>query len=70
MLNTAPNSWTIKELDHYLRQGPISRLPNGDMEHARPFGFYSLHGRLRLAWDVFTGKADALYWPGQMPRAY
>jgi hypothetical protein len=31
---------------------------------ARPLGYYSLRSRIRLAWMVFTGKADALVWPG------
>lgn len=30
---------------------------------ARPLG--GMHSRLKLAWMVFTGKADVLHWPGQ-----
>jgi hypothetical protein len=29
----------------------------------RPEGFASLGSRLRCAWLVFTGKADAVTWP-------
>jgi hypothetical protein len=31
----------------------------------RPFTFTSLKQRVKLAIDVFKGRADALYWPGQ-----
>ena len=31
---------------------------------ARPLGDYSIINRIKLAWMVFTGKADALIWPG------
>lgn len=37
---------------------------------SRPYGFYSLISRTRLAWKVFTGEYDALEWPGQQPKAY
>jgi|GEM_PF-5438269 len=30
---------------------------------ARPLGFQSFGSRVKLAWMVFTGKADALIWP-------
>jgi hypothetical protein len=30
---------------------------------ARPLGFYSVITRFKMAWLVFTGKADALVWP-------
>jgi len=32
---------------------------------SRPLGLASWRLRLKLTWDVFIGKADALYWPGQ-----
>ena len=31
---------------------------------ARPLGLSSIWYRLRASWLVFTGKADALRWPG------
>lgn len=31
----------------------------------RPLGFDTIPNRFKLAWAVFTGKADALYWDGQ-----
>lgn len=32
---------------------------------ARSHGYYSFKTRIKLAWGVFTGKYDALRWPGQ-----
>lgn len=32
---------------------------------ARPLAFEGLFGRLHAAWAVYTGRADALVWPGQ-----
>lgn len=32
---------------------------------ARPQGWWSLSSRFKLAWAVFTGRYDALRWPGQ-----
>lgn len=32
---------------------------------ARPIGWSSIKKRLSMAWDVFRGRADALYWRGQ-----
>jgi len=40
-------------------------LPDGRWVPARTLPFYSLFGRWKAAWLVFTGKADALTWPGQ-----
>lgn len=31
---------------------------------ARPLGYPSLRQRLKAAWMVFTGRADAVVWPG------
>ena len=66
MLNSAPAKWTPSEIIHATKYGPSCETPNG-YEPARKYGFYSLTSRLKLAWDVFTGKADALYWPWQEP---
>ena len=66
MLNSAPARWTVGELLKAAKDGPHAETKAG-WEPARRFGFYSLGSRLRLAWDVFTGEADALYWPWQRP---
>jgi hypothetical protein len=70
MLNTAPFEWTISHLIEHIETGPTTISPSGRFVPARPYGFYSLGNRFRLAWMVFTGKADALLWPGQMPKAH
>jgi hypothetical protein len=70
MLNSAPARWTIGQLRKHIAGGAQTETTAG-YEPARVYGFYGLRSRLRLAWDVFTGEADALYWPGQRPpRAY
>lgn len=40
-------------------------LPDGRWVVARCEGFCSLRSRVRAAWLVWTGRADALVWPGQ-----
>lgn len=68
-MSDGPNSWTINEIVEQCRTGNgawaggflDSRFP----EPARPMGPTWLAHRFRLAWAVFTGKADALFWPNQ-----
>lgn len=38
---------------------------NGTWVPSRPTGYSSFVWRCRLAWAVFTGRMDALEWPGQ-----
>lgn len=40
-------------------------LKDGRWVPARPIGWAPGLSRFRRAWDVFTGKADALYWVEQ-----
>jgi len=43
-------------------------LPDGRWVAARPVRLWGLRatlGRIRQAWDVARGRADALYWHGQ-----
>lgn len=70
MLNTAPCEWTIRSIAEHIKSGPQLSRDDQTWEPTRPFGYYSLRSRLRLAWMVFTGRADALRWPDQMPKAY
>lgn len=70
MLNTAPYEWTIDNLMNHINHGPRVTFKDNHCEPARPYGYYSLRNRLRLSWMVFTGKADALRWPRQNPKAY
>jgi hypothetical protein len=39
------------------------RTPAGKWVPARPLGFPSFGYRIKAAWLVFTGRADALIWP-------
>lgn len=39
-------------------------LPDGRYVPSRPLPFFGRFGRWRAAWLVFSGKADALVWPG------
>ena len=68
-MKKAPQLWRLEDLPGIR---PVSKtIPTineteigGQWMPARPLGYYSLASRLRLAWMVFTGKADALKWPG------
>ncbi len=70
MLNQAPNDFTIGELTKLIASGPQVQIKGGSYQPARPYGLFSLRSRLRLAWLVFTGEADALRWPFQNPKAW
>ena len=72
MLNSAPNRWTLHSLREHMESGPQTSVAGGMLwEPSRPYGYFSLPSRVKLAWAVFTGKADALFWPNQSPpKAY
>jgi hypothetical protein len=63
MLNKAPNVWNLLDLTSYCVNGNVSTEHKGKWYPARPLGFYSMGTRIRAAWMVFTGKADAVIWP-------
>lgn len=65
MHNYGPIAWTIKEIAKHCYKGPQVEIEKGVWEPARPLGMAFIMYRLQLAWDVFNGKADALYWPNQ-----
>lgn len=61
-MKNAPTHWTLKALIEHAHAGPKTKL--GEMwVPARTIGYFSWRQRLRLAWMVFTGRADALTWP-------
>lgn len=61
----APYRWTIDDIAKHVTERTVSAYINGQWAPARPLGLYSLRNRMRLAWEVFMGRADALVWPGQ-----
>lgn len=68
MMDKAPSKWELPRLLDEVKTGPQCGIKLAGMtvySPARPEGFFSIYSRIRLAWDVFKGNADALYWPGQ-----
>lgn len=65
-MEKAPSKFHVNEL---VNGWPTSRQieKNGQKEFVpcRPVGYFGLFHRLRMAWAVFTGKADALFWEQQ-----
>ena len=70
MFTQAPNEWTSTRIAMHIKAGPQTLTPHGIWQPARPYGLYSLIYRIRLAWSVFKGDADALFWPDQRTDAY
>jgi hypothetical protein len=64
LLQWAPTLYTLGSLARTVR-GTQAGLPDGRWVPARPLGYYSLANRIRCSWAVFTGRADAVTWPGQ-----
>lgn len=62
----APNRVQAEELmDRRNRSDQTLTQIDGKWVPARYMGLDTIPNRLKLAWDVFRGKADALYWKGQ-----
>lgn len=67
-MKQAPNIWGIQDLTEYVTEREtLTEVAEGRWEPARPLGFYSLENRLKAAWLVFTGRADALLWNYRAP---
>lgn len=67
----APILWTVEQTIHYYYDGPKAKVITNGGERwlpARPLALASFAYRLKLAWMVFTGRADALTWPHLEPR--
>lgn len=56
-----PNEWRLSHLLASVDQ--CAAHINGKWVPARALGLASFVNRIRLAWLVFTGRADALIWP-------
>ena len=63
MMQKAPNAYTLSSLKKVLEMGVQSSSDGETWHPARPLGMQSLTSRMRLAWEVFTGRADVLRWP-------
>ena len=55
--------FTAAEVAHTVRTGPTASADGETWWPARPLGYPSFRYRLKAAWLVFTGRADAVTWP-------
>jgi hypothetical protein len=62
-MKKAPTIWSMENLCKYLRHGPVVLTQDHRQVPARTIGYFSFRNRLKAAWLVYTGKADALIWP-------
>lgn len=60
-MRKAPSLYKLRHLIDMQQQTKVQM--DGDWVPARPLGLDTLTNRLRLAWLVFTGRADAVIWP-------
>ena len=68
-MNKSPSEWELGSLiDYALHGGSQARIETNGITQwvpARPSkNLDTLPERARLAWAVFKGQADALFWPG------
>ena len=55
----------IRQLEDVVKTNVTTKLPDERWVPSRSVGLHSWRYRLKATWLVFTGKADALLWPGQ-----
>lgn len=60
-MKNAPALYTLRSLFEYVERAPRVRIDNAWVP-SRPLAVRSLRKRLRLAYEVFIGRADAIYW--------
>ncbi len=63
-----PSLYTDRTFASLCRQNDQRKITIGDQDFwvlARPKGYPSFWYRIKLAWMVLTGKADAMTWPGE-----
>lgn len=63
----APSLYTLENLIREVNSGEAQagiETPTGTKwVPARSLGYFSIRSRLRIAWKVFKGEADAFTWP-------
>lgn len=60
-MDKAPNLFHLRNLLESATT--VSACIDGEWVPARPMGWSDIPSRLKFAWMVFTGKADAVIWP-------
>lgn len=61
----SPTVYKLSDLARLCRTDNGTTVKIGHTWHpARPIGLQSVRYRLWAAWLVFTGRADAVIWPG------
>ena len=59
-----PSIWSLDRLRTALAENNCQVGGGGQWHPARQLGWPSLGQRIKASWLVFTGRADALIWPG------
>ena len=62
-MKNAPTIYKLRQLYEAITKGPQASSDGKNWHPARPLGYYSLKSRLKAAWLVFKGDADAVIWP-------
>jgi hypothetical protein len=64
-MKQVPRLYTLRQLlaTSGVNEGERVRIGK-EWVPARPLGYGGIFRRVKLAWMVFTGKADAVTWPG------
>ena len=61
-MKQSPTIWNLKQLINTVDE--ITVKIDKSWIPARPIGAFGINNRFKAAWLVFTGKADAVIWPG------
>lgn len=63
-MKRTPSIFTLEYLRSNKDLDDFQAEVDGKWVPARPLGYPSLIHRIKAAWLVFSGKADAVTWPG------
>ncbi len=64
-MKKTPNLFTLRQLLDAVNGA--SAYIDGRWVPARPIGFWAIRHRMRCAWLVWMGEADAVVWPERAP---